>query len=529
MNYLALEQKLINWYNNIPASLKKSFWISFMLINIAFLFHTANFMFGDHDWLYVKAETYWKEGTFEGRPLHFALQSILFSGQILPILNNLFSFFALTLSSIMLARYWNIPLTTLNYTLFASFVGTIPYTLVWLYYAKDALINLSLPLIVMTSLWLSKQKGRTKAQTLILHFTSIMVMLFAFSSYMAVINMVGICVLGAMIIDYAYHNKDVPTIIKTYTPTIVNVVIALILFQLYMKLYPITSSYNTKIIPLDFVAQKFFMTVEVMFKQFTAVLPFMEYKYKISLLIMTVLGLLSFVSSVKVSKLPLSILVLLVVLFVSKFAYFIADERGEILAEMEDFAFVPRLDFYGLVYVYALFLAFLLSLAKEKLQKVSCILVAIVIFMSVVRDTYALKTWKLGFDAEMKAHERIVSRLESHKNFRTTQTYKLLQIGTLSLRKNFYKTQPNEKIGLDLLETSFTPIYMSRIVYNFYYNKDIFHSNIMEYELSEEAKNFILYEAEAWPKQNSIYVDSDTVIIVLSEEGLEKSKQKIRQ
>ena len=60
MNYLEMEQKVINWYKNISPCIKKSFLISFILINIAFLFHTTNFMFGDHDWLYLKGQTYWK-------------------------------------------------------------------------------------------------------------------------------------------------------------------------------------------------------------------------------------------------------------------------------------------------------------------------------------------------------------------------------------------------------------------------------------------------------------------------------------
>ena len=148
MNYLEIEKKLINWYKNIPQYMKKSFIISFILINVAFLFHTTNFMFGDHDWLYVRGQTYWKEGTFEGRPLHFVLQSILFSGQILPLLNNLFSFAFLAISSIMLAKYWKVKASTFNYTLFATFIAVIPYTLVWLYYAKDALINLSLKILI---------------------------------------------------------------------------------------------------------------------------------------------------------------------------------------------------------------------------------------------------------------------------------------------------------------------------------------------------------------------------------------------
>ena len=56
----------------------------------------------------------------------------------------------------MLAKYWKVKGSTFNYTLFAIFIAVMPYTLVWLYYAKDVLINLSLPFIVMSALWVSK-------------------------------------------------------------------------------------------------------------------------------------------------------------------------------------------------------------------------------------------------------------------------------------------------------------------------------------------------------------------------------------
>ncbi len=524
MNYLEIEKKLINWYKNIPQYMKKSFIISFILINVAFLFHTTNFMFGDHDWLYVRGQTYWKEGTFEGRPLHFVLQSILFSGQILPLLNNLFSFAFLAISSIMLAKYWKVKASTFNYTLFATFIAVIPYTLVWLYYAKDALINLSLPFIVMSALWLSKKANNQNK--FIYNALSIVLLVFSFSSYVAIINMIGICVLGAMIIDYIYTKESFISIIKKNIPIAIDVIISLVIFKIIISFSSLTSSYNTKIIPLDFVATKLVETFIVMFTQFTAILPFMEYKYKMLLLVMSIIGFVTALYKAGTKKLFLTIVLFILLLFISKFAYFIADERGEILAEMENFAFVPRLDFYGLVYVYGLFLSFILTIDNVKLKKVCTAIVIIITFMSIVRDSYALKTWKLGFDAEMKAHERIVSRLEQHKDFNINRKYKLFQVGSLSLRKNYYIKGANEQTGLDLLETSFTPQYMSRIVYNFYYPEDIFYNNAVYGELSPSSVDYLKNKAKPWPSEDSIYIDNDTVIIVLTSEGLSKLKAK---
>lgn len=528
MNYFVIEQKLINWYKNIPTELKKSLLYSFLLINLAFLFHTINFMFGDHDWNYVKQATSWKEGAFEGRPLHFVLQSVLFSGQILPILNNLFSFFAMSLSSIMLARYLKIPLTTFNYTLFATFIGVMPYTLVWLFYAKDALINLTIPLIIMSSLWLSQMTSDNVIKRFLLYAISILLMFFAFSSYVASISMVGVCVLGGIIVDYLRTDKNLISTLRKYLPTIVNTTIALALFKLYLVIFPTEISYNTKIIPLSYAPEKFFITMDAMFMQFTAILPFMEYKYKMLLLIMMMLGLFSLALSTKMYKFIPALGMLFLVIFASKFAFFISDARGEVLAEMEDLAYVPRLDFYGLVYVYALFLSFVLSSKKDILRKSSITLAVIITFMSMVRDAYALKTWKLGFDAEMKAHERIVSRIEQHKNYIPGKKYQILQIGSLSLRKNFYKKNIREKVGLDTLETSFTPRFMSHIVYNFYLPNDMFVSNTGEYSLSPKARDYILNTAEVWPSQKSIYIDGAIIVVVLSSDALNEKRVQMK-
>lgn len=152
MRYLEIEAQIAGMAKNLDRRYIRAFWIAFALVNLAFLFYTVNFMFGDHDWNYVRGASAWNEGAFEGRPLHFVLQAVLFDGQVLPFLNSLFSFAALVLGYILLARYWQVPLTTFNYALFAVFAAVLPYTLVWLYYAKDMLINLSLPLVCVASL-----------------------------------------------------------------------------------------------------------------------------------------------------------------------------------------------------------------------------------------------------------------------------------------------------------------------------------------------------------------------------------------
>lgn len=75
---------------------------------------------------------------------------------------------------------------------------------------------------------------------------------------------------------------------------------------------------------------------------------------------------------------------------------FVADERGQILAELENFAFVPRLDFM----VWPAFMHLLLPACCVfigKFRKAAVAFAVIIAFMSGVRDMYAQKSgnWDL--------------------------------------------------------------------------------------------------------------------------------------
>ena len=517
MKYQELENTIKTWFKDLSPVYKKAFISSFVIINIAFLFHTVNFMFGDHDWLYVRSPNYWSEGAFEGRPLHFVLQSLFFGGHVLPILNNLFSFAALALSGVLLARYWQIPLNAVSYALFATYVAVLPYTMVWLFYAKDALINLSLPLIAILGLVIADMASKKR----LYHLLAIALFYFAFASYVAVINLLAVCFIGKVLADYI-KQKSFIKVVKEKLPAVADMIIALVLFKLTLACLSLSSDYNTKVVDWAYLPEKLVETLTVMFTQFTVPTPFMEPKYKYLLLVISLGGLGCGLYKGGKKKVILSVILVLGMLFATKLAFFMADERGQVLAEMENFAFVPRLDFYGLAYVYAFGLALLLSYYPKKWKKWVLGLAMVAAFMSVVRDVYAQKVWKLGFDAEMKAHERIVGRLEQMPEFRTGHKYKILQLGSLSLRKNFYREVAGEAVSLDMLSTSFTPQYMSRIVYNFYYPEDIFYDNASVSDLSERGREF-LRTAKVYPALGSMFIDGDIVIVVLTEEGLAKA------
>lgn len=103
--------------------------ISFLIINFTFLYHSLNFMWGNHDVGFIKTEVLLSSGFHEGRFTQFIPYRLLTDGQILPILNNLLGFSFLTLGLWLLAKYWHLPQSRLNYALFIIFFATEPYTL----------------------------------------------------------------------------------------------------------------------------------------------------------------------------------------------------------------------------------------------------------------------------------------------------------------------------------------------------------------------------------------------------------------
>ena len=49
LRFDSIIEKLKSQYKNIDSVYKKAFWVVFLALNIVFIFHTINFMWGNHD------------------------------------------------------------------------------------------------------------------------------------------------------------------------------------------------------------------------------------------------------------------------------------------------------------------------------------------------------------------------------------------------------------------------------------------------------------------------------------------------
>ena len=149
--------------------------------------------------------------------------------------------------------------------------------------------------------------------------------------------------------------------------------------------------------------------------------------------------------------------------------------------------------------------------------------------MSFVRISYGLKVWKFGFDAETKLAERIITRMEKMDNFIIDKKYKLLQIGSQSLRHKYYIKKDGEQKSPELLDLSYYEEKISSDAYNFFYQTDFLSENVdlQTASQNQEVKDFILKQARPWPDKNSIFINKEYIVFILDEKALYQAQREL--
>ena len=107
-------------------------WIATLLVFLPFLF---NFLWGNHDWEWIRKGTPLFSGVFEGRFSQFILQNFLFEGRILPVFSIAAAFAFYSGAAVLLFRLWNLPPQKCIYLLPGLCLASSPYAISWLYFA----------------------------------------------------------------------------------------------------------------------------------------------------------------------------------------------------------------------------------------------------------------------------------------------------------------------------------------------------------------------------------------------------------
>lgn len=521
----------VKGYNAIPRLYRKSFWQLFGFINLAFLFHTINFMWGNRDWAAVRFAVNPEQALSEGRFSAFWLQELLFDGKILPVINNLWSFAGLSLAGILLGIYWKLPQRTAAYVITGLFFLITPYTMSWLYFAQNTLGNLWLPAMVLSALLLSENRSKSLNTTYLCNICSVLLFVIALGTYLPVLNFILVAILGKVFLQTVFSDIELKCAFKRSLQSFVNLTSGLMIYAFIIIILKdtdvIKTAYNTVLAPIWSYPAKIPTLLMIMFTQFGTTMPFMDIAYKGGYLLMSLIGLFSLIILSPNAKASTRGLILIpLILLASKLTFLLS------VPSAENPAHLARIDFYGLPLIYALSLAIILKLGGNYLKRIGYGLAILIIFMGFVRLSYAQKVWKFGWDAETKLAERIITRLEKIDGFNVNGHYKLLQIGNQSLRGKYYLHKAGEAESGELLGWSYYDAGRSKDAYNFYYQADFLEADsdlATAIKENPTIKEYLLNKARAWPAKESIYLSGEYIVIVMDEGELNKAQQYISQ
>lgn len=516
----------------LSARLKKAdapFWTAFFTLfaalNLVFLYHGANSLFGDHDWRYLLNTVPPSSGLFEGRFSQFLAINLLTRGEILPFLNNLFGLLGYSLGIALLARYWRLPHQKSAYVLFALFAGLTPYLLSFMYFAFLVIPCLSWNAVIILALIISEPKN---SPSFIKTLPACLLFTLALGGYPPVINLFATALAARLFLAAVYEKASFSSLVKISRYSILNFLIAAILYKLILSLLTLTgeintSYYNLQTISFAEIPSKLLLVTKDLFYAFAATLPFIPAAYKTAVTAVTLIALFSLFGSTSL-KSPAryssfkSSFPALFSLLALAYAPYVTLFLSSSLAETE---FSPRIDFFGLAYFYAAAFAACLKSPRLLIKNLSLAAAAAAIVISTLSLFEAEKVWHLGFKAELSLYKRLYKRFSSDPKFDVNHRYIVIQGGSPSFRSRFYHT-PYKYASADLLDIAYVPAFNSGLMWNYYGQKSFADPTAFVYNFvpDEAAKTFLHTIAAPYPAPTSTAVGAYWIITVLTPDGL---------
>jgi len=516
-------EEIVLFYQRINPLWRRSFWIIFSGVTLAFLFYTVHFMWGGEDWAAVRFKVSSAEAASYGRFAAYFLQNLLFDGKILPVINNLMAFLMLSAAGVMLAVYWNVPQKTGWYVLIGLLLSVTPYTFGWLYFAKNMLGALAVPFLMMTGLIWSEQGGYRLYRRYFYNFAAVILFVMGLGTYFAAINFVVIAVLGRMAFETAFGGETLKEAGRKQQQTLANLTAAGLLYVFVVLMFKELGIVSF-VLGEDYKAAVAAGAAAVL-RQFAVGGPFIDAGYRGLVLVLFAGGVFGLIfRSVNAKAGARGLLLLFGALLATKLNCFLGD--GAIAAGEAP----VRTDFFSLPVFMALTAAVLIKADGFWTKRAAAVLAGLLVFAGLVRGAYIQKVWKFGSDAEQKLAERIITRLEKMPGFDINRQYKLVQIGEFSLREKYYVKKGEALKSPELLEASYYPAGRAKDAFNFYYQTDFLSEDVQAEELWGNAgfRAYILNEARAWPAKESLKIMGEYIVIVLDETALAKVQRNGR-
>jgi len=505
------------------AKADSSFWsafiAAFLALNLIFIYHGASFLFGDHDWRYLKEGISLSAGLFEGRFAQFLLINLLSQGEILPIINNVIGFTGFSLGIALLAKYWQLPHKKMAYIGFALFSAITPYILSFMYFAFLIAPILSWNAFIIGALVISERESEFSIKKTL---SAIVLITLALGGYPPVINLIGTAFIARLLIAVCYEKSTIQTLIKNYRWTVINVILAAICYKLCLIYLTHTgainsSYYNLQTTPVSEWGNKLILIIKDMILQFSATLPFIEKSYKIAISLIVLLAL-SIVIKQKQNR------ILAIFLFIS--IYLAGLVTLFLSTSIKETEFSPRIDFFGLMYGISAAWAIILKSKQKFTKNLSWFIAVFCIYINTNTLMEAQKVWHLGFKTEMSLYKRIARRFQSDELFNQYGHYIIVQGGSPSFREKFYQTNYQYNSD-DLLSISYVPGLAPGVMWNYYGIYEYADTTSYEYTFKpDDAFKKALEQAKPYPAKESTAIGGYWIMVTLTSDGIERLRKK---
>ena len=493
---------------------------------IAYLPFICKFLWGNHDWIWLKENTPLFSGVFEGRFSQFILPNLLFDGNILPIFTLLTSLAFFTAAAILLFRLWQIPEKSCLYILLGLYLVSAPYTLSWLYFAFITLSCLSWVFVIALAYTLLNIPT-LKTKKILYSLAAALLFALALGGYPPVINLIGVIFFTLIINNLCLKSLTAATILRKHLPNVLSLLGSGCLFFLILcalkKYGLLNETYNTAGTSFTEVPAKLFLCLKASFSQFFTTTSFISAGYKYLGLCIFLLALCNLWA--KLPKRPSSVLLFIFsvigLLLSTTLTLFAAGNTVYVLNE-------PRIEFFGLLYIYVYAAAILFCSSEGLNRNIILFVISALIFANIKTISCAAKIWTAGFNAEMSMTERIIGRLEEQPQFSPAQKYTFIQGGTLDFRSRYASDDTSEKQDVYTLSAPYISWHLPSKAYLFYSPYDFVSNDFDVYwsyidsqsvPLTPGLQQYISRQASPWPSSSALYVAPNIIILTLTADG----------
>lgn len=538
----------IDFYNALNPVYRRSFWAVFIILNIVFGFHTINYMSGNHDWYYLLYKTVWNEDVYMGRYGSHLIKTLLFDGQYMPILTNLFAFAGLSLTAVLLGIYWRLPKKTSVFIVCSLILSVQPFTLEWLYYILGLPDFYIAPAFIAAGFILAeKSAGKHPAKMILLNLAAAGFMNFGISVYPSMINTIAVIFMGRLVSDSMLWDgtkQKAKELFAVHRFALADIILAACAYKaalIFMSKKHLLNEtmYTIQGLPLNQIPERVLECVKASLQQlYFYQFPFMPNSITEIFLALFILLVLFMLFSKTSAQSVRSEIIIKGTQLLFLFGALMATKSATMLSERPMF-FEPRIDIFGLVYFRVLIIGMLLS-ARQFFKNIAFAGCAGVIFISSVNDLYAQRVWKSGFEAEKMLWNRMLMRLDDQKNFDPNKKYSFVQIGSSpSLRKKYYIARPNELFSAGLLTHPYTPDWIPFRGPQYFYPTTFINAHLNSAHSADNPaytaalhrlkEGGILDKAETWPGPNSLIVYEDIILLVTNQKELDAVRQKLSE